>query len=211
MATMIRSGKAGDLAGRAAHNGSPEHDLSAVVVVPASLATLLGDTQGRGFLVEEDDAEVAQRGHDRRGVAYADAAGVFLEGDVQAPVEPALDPPVPASNLGKALGVGSDGVLIAHRINGHDALLEYKQLPQFRDGRDLVGPLLRPLWPQHQPVGARPGADHVERSQPVPLVPAEVFDGISAVGPTDHRADCLEHDVGQRVKLAALDPRVLQR
>ena len=89
---------------------SAEHNLSAVVIVPASLAALLGQTQGRGFLLEEVDAQVAQRGHDRRGVAFADAAGVFVEDHVQAPVEPVFNAPVPAHRMGEAFGVGRDGI-----------------------------------------------------------------------------------------------------
>jgi hypothetical protein len=50
-----------------------------------------------------------------------------------------------------------------------------------------------------------------ELSQPFLLFPAELLDGLPPVGPTDYRADRQKNDVRQRMKLVALDPRVLQR
>jgi hypothetical protein len=61
-------------------------------------------------MLEDVDAEAAQRGNDRRRVAFADAGGVFVEDHVQALVEPVLDPPMPVHRVGEAFGVGSDGV-----------------------------------------------------------------------------------------------------
>ena len=64
----------------------------------------------------------------------------------------------------------SDGVLAAHRIDGHDAPLEFKQLQQLWDRCDLVGLFLRRFLAQNEPIGTRPSADHVQRSPRPPAV-----------------------------------------
>ncbi len=50
---------------------------------------------------------------------------------------------------------GND-VLAAHRVDGHNPPLEFKQFQQLRDGGDLVGLILRCLLAQNEPVGCSP-------------------------------------------------------
>ena len=52
---------------------------------------------------------MADRGQDCRRVVLADAAGVFVEDDIQAPVQAVLDSPMAPHRMGKALGVAGAG------------------------------------------------------------------------------------------------------
>ena len=69
-----------------AHEPSAEHHLDTVVIVPRGLATRLGEARCGTVLLEESHAQVAHRGHDRRGVTIADTTGVLAEDHIQAPV-----------------------------------------------------------------------------------------------------------------------------
>lgn len=52
--------------------------------------------------------------------------------------------------------------LRAGRINGHDTAVHVQQPHQLGNGRDFVGFVGHFDLPQHQPIGARPGADHMQ-------------------------------------------------
>lgn len=62
-----------------AHKSSTKHDLDTVVVVPSGLAPLPRQAQRGGFALEQVHADVADRCHDGRGVAFADAADIYAE------------------------------------------------------------------------------------------------------------------------------------
>src|SRR5262249_37040267 len=63
-----------------------------------------------------------------------------------------------------------DVLLAASRVDGHDAVLQVEQLDQLRDRRDLVGLGVHGHLPQGQAVAGRPGADQVQRAQPLGAV-----------------------------------------
>jgi len=69
-----------------AYKSSAKDDLSAVVIVPRGLAALLNHALLGGFAFEQIHAEMADRGQNRWGVAFADAASVFAKQDIQAPM-----------------------------------------------------------------------------------------------------------------------------
>jgi hypothetical protein len=60
----------------------------------SGLAALLRQAQREWFFLEQVHAQMADRGRDSGRVAFADAAGVFTEGDIRAPVQAILDPQV---------------------------------------------------------------------------------------------------------------------
>ncbi|WP_200336119.1 hypothetical protein, partial [Thiocystis violacea] len=60
-----------------AYKFSTKHNLSAVVIVPGSLAALLGHALLGGLLFQQIHAKVTDRGQNRWSMAFADAAGVF--------------------------------------------------------------------------------------------------------------------------------------
>jgi hypothetical protein len=72
-----------------------------------------GGEVDRSCAVKRADGEVAQGGHDVGAAAGADLGGVLGEGHIPHPVQPGLDPPVPAQQIsqpgGAGLGVGQAG------------------------------------------------------------------------------------------------------
>jgi len=55
-------------------------------MVPGSLAAFLRQAQLGGFLFGQVHGQVTESGHDRRGVALADAACVLGEDHIEAPM-----------------------------------------------------------------------------------------------------------------------------
>src|SRR5664279_3689127 len=76
-----------------------------------------GDVGGAVTAVDAD-GEVAQYGHDRGAVAGADLAVVFGEGDVADPVQPVLDVPVAADDVGDLVGSDLALVQVGDRVDG---------------------------------------------------------------------------------------------
>src|SRR5665647_2911924 len=142
----------------------------------------LGDRGGSGDAVQAD-SDVPEGGHDLRGRPSAGLGPIFVEGDVAHVVDPVLDGPVPADDLGELgwcdlveveVGEGVDGLgldLAAARStpSSHsDGLpgVRERRAPraQRRCGTPTGQGELRPVVHSKSAVGVgrEPGSHHVE-------------------------------------------------
>src|SRR3954468_23739638 len=77
-----------------------------VLIIPGSLlATRPHADLGCSAVTDEVDGDLAQESQVASGRPIPDAAVILTEGDIQDPMEPIFDGPVPADCLGQDLGV----------------------------------------------------------------------------------------------------------
>lgn len=80
-------------------------DLGQILLVPTGFETLAPDTaSGRLLLLDQVERHVPQDGHVLSRVLCAHPTAVFVEGDVEHPVQTVLDLPMPAHSLQDSLG-----------------------------------------------------------------------------------------------------------
>jgi hypothetical protein len=63
-----------------------------------------------------------------------------------------------------------NGALTPHGVDRHHTPLERQEVQEFRNRGDLVGFCVHLPLPQHDPIGSRPGTDHVNRALGPPFI-----------------------------------------
>jgi hypothetical protein len=89
---------------------------------------------------KQGDCQIAQRSHDLSAVCFADAAAVFIEGNIADIMEAVFDRPVAAAQTEQAGGVGFVGWETGDAVDGFGAVLLSDDLGGVAlDGEDLGG------------------------------------------------------------------------
>ena len=85
--------------------GTGGQDLEQKIIIERGGIALHGQTHLRGFSLQQTHTEATEEGHILRGISLTNPTGIFVEGDIEDPMEAIFHTPVGANHLG-----------VAHRI-----------------------------------------------------------------------------------------------